>query len=100
MPAPTGNTNAKDGKRWAGALRRALHEYSDETVSQGDALLAIAQGVVKDALAGDAFARKEIGDRLDGKAAQSVTISGDEDAPLQHTHTVEFIGASAAPSET
>lgn len=97
--APEGNTNVKDGKRWAGAIRRALHEYSDEKVKPGEALAEIAKGVVKAALEGDPTARKEIGERLDGKAAQSVTVSGDEDNPLKHQLRVEYVNGSDSAAE-
>lgn len=93
--APLGNQNEAKGKRWAGALRRALHEYADDTVKQGEALLELAKRVVKDALEGDAAARKEIGERLDGKAAQSLTVSGDEDNPIQTRQVVEFVHSEA-----
>ena len=99
MPAPAGNQNEANGKRWAGAIRRALHEYSDERIKQGEALLEIAKGVVKDALGGDALARKEIGDRLDGRPPQGVTLSGDPDNPIQTRRVVELInGAAAKPN--
>jgi hypothetical protein len=94
VPAPLGNQNEAKGKRWAGAIRRALHEYEDETIKQGEALLAIARKVVKAALDGDPYARKEIGERLDGKPAQAVTVSGDEDNPLRTSQTVTFVHAS------
>jgi hypothetical protein len=38
--------------------------------------------VVEKAIAGDKDATKEIGDRLDGKPAQSVDIAGDPERPL------------------
>lgn len=92
MGAPLGNTNKADGRRWAGAIRRALHEYEDDRVKQGEALHEIAKGVVKDALDGDRYARAEIGDRLDGKPAQSVTHQGDEEGgPIRHSLTVGYV---------
>lgn len=39
-------------------------------------------------------------DRAYGKPGQALTLLGDEDNPLQHQHTVEFIGTPAAPRET
>lgn len=99
--APVGNDNAAKGKKWAGAIRRALHEYQSDSVKQGEALLEIAKGVVRDALAGDASARREIGDRLDGKPAQAIIAQGDDEGgPIQHHHTVEFVnGANTASDE-
>lgn len=91
--APVGNDNATKGKKWSGAIRRALNEYESETVKQGEALLEIAKGVVRDALAGDKDARAEIGNRLDGKPAQVVVGDKDED-PIQHSHTVEWVNGA------
>ena len=47
-----------------------------------NALNLIADQTVKLAVSGEQWAIKEIGDRTDGKAAQSVTVSGDEERPL------------------
>lgn len=89
--APVGNDNAVKGKKWAGAIRRALNDYQSDTIKQGEALLAIAKGVVEDALKGDAAARREIGDRLDGKPAQAI-IGGDEDDPsISVVHKIERV---------
>lgn len=71
MAAPRGNRNAAKGKDWESALRRALAQHETR-----NALTAIAKQVVNKALDGDMSAIKEIGDRLDGKPAQSVDLSG------------------------
>ena len=80
MPGTQGNKNAAKGKTWADALRKALLQYSDDDVPRKEALFRIATVVVQKALAGDSTAVREIGDRLDGKPAQ--TIMGDSDKPL------------------
>jgi hypothetical protein len=99
MGAPLGNTNKADGRRWAGAIRRALHEYTDDRVKQGEALHVIACDLVRDALHGDATARREIGDRMDGKPAQAVTVAGDDEGgPIRHSLTVGY--ADPPPTET
>ena len=63
---------------WGETIRRA--------VAQNDAvkLRGIADKLVELALAGDVAAMREMGDRLDGKPAQQVQLSGDPDAPLRH----------------
>ena len=70
----SGNPNgrAKD-KIWGDAIRIAVNE----AVEGGDRkkLRALADKLVEKALSGDITAMKEIGDRLDGKAAQSVDMS-------------------------
>lgn len=90
--APVGNANAERGKRWSGAIRRALNEYTDDNVKQGEALIKIAQVIVREAIAGDKDAIREIGNRLDGKPAQALTLSGDSDNPLDVNHKIEFVG--------
>lgn len=58
-------------KVWADAIRIAVNE------SAGDRrrLRALADKLVEEALSGNMQAMKEIGDRLDGKAAQSVDVN-------------------------
>lgn len=100
MGAPLGNTNKANGRRWAGAIRRALHEYSDDRVQQGEALHVIATDLVKDALKGDQAARREIGDRLDGKPAQAITHQGDDEGgPVRVGMTVELVESSRTDTE-
>lgn len=75
--APLGNQNAKKGKLWADALRRAIRESIDG--EDFDAKLAVlAKSLVTTAKNGDLQALKEIGDRLDGKPSQTLeaNVSG------------------------
>lgn len=81
-----GNQNAYKNKPWADALRRALIRYEG---GKENALNLIADQTVKLAVSGEQWAIKEIGDRQDGKAAQSLTVSGDEDNPLQVINRIE-----------
>jgi ribosomal protein L17 len=77
MAAPEGNTNSsKDNRLWANTIRRA--------VVQGDAqkLRAIAEKLIELAAEGDMSAIKELGDRLDGKASQSIDLGSDPDRPV------------------
>lgn len=74
-----GNTNRANGKRFQNAIKWALEEYADDEVQKGEALQVIAMGMVRDAVKGDAIARREIADRLDGKPAQMTILQGDED---------------------
>ena len=83
MGRPKGSPN-KDGKEWRAAIRKAVHELR---VAEGDdkkikALGLLADRLVSKGLDGDVTAIKEIGDRLDGKAAQSVALTGDPDSPV------------------
>lgn len=82
MGAPKGNKNAAKERRWAGAIRRALAEYESPTVAKGEALLAIARNVVKDAIEKtDWEAINEIACREDGKPAQTVDMNITDDRP-------------------
>ena len=78
--APPGNTNATKSKPWSEAIRKACLQYEDDTVKRKEALYRIALRLVEDALGGNAAAMREIGDRLDGKPAQSIV--GESDSPL------------------
>jgi len=73
-----GNDNAAKGKRWANAIDAAL---KNRCKSDGQkALVDLAEKMLVAAEAGEAWALKELGDRLDGKAHQS--ISGPDGADL------------------
>lgn len=78
--APEGNQNAKKGRDWTQAIRKALAHYSGEGATAG--MEKLARKIIEAAENGDAWALKEIGDRIEGKPAQSMTVLGDEDAPL------------------
>lgn len=78
--APEGNDNSYRGSIIRGAIRRELNERS----KQGRDSLRITVGkMIDDAEEGDKEARREFFDRLDGKAAQSLTVAGDAENPLQ-----------------
>jgi hypothetical protein len=68
---------------WSGAIRRALAqlELKDKdgnvVVKKGNALRAIADTVVSQAVYGNKDAWKEVGDRLEGKAVQPVAAEVD-----------------------
>lgn len=88
-----GNDNAKKSNRvWQEAIKRV--------VAQGDSqkLRDLAEKLVSLAEAGDVAALKELGDRLDGKPAQQVQVSGDSDSPLV-VSVVKFLDAADKPTE-
>lgn len=87
--APPGNQNASKRsktKHWRMALELALQEaYPTATptpAQEGEALLAIARRTVLDAINGDAKAREEIANRLDGRVPQPVG-GDDESEPIR-----------------
>lgn len=96
--APVGNQNAAKAKVWAAAINRALdrRKPADERIKAIDEL---ADKLIDNCFTGDLASLKELGDRLDGKPAQ--TIAGDPDAPLviqQVERTIVRPKASATDS--
>lgn len=69
----------KSEKEWRHAIQIAVSEKDGKGASK---LRRIAEKVVDLALAGEAWAAKEIGDRLDGKATERVELTGKDGAPL------------------
>lgn len=85
-----GNQNAAKAKVWEQAIKRALARHSNKNVDSG--LDDVADKLIAAAINGDQWAIKEIGDRLEGKPAQSVSVGGDEDNPLKLVTTIEVVG--------
>jgi hypothetical protein len=79
--AQPGNQNAAKGRMWRDAIQRALRKRSKS--DQVEALDELAEQFLDAVSKGDIQAFKELGDRLDGKPAQQVTLSGDADNPLR-----------------
>jgi hypothetical protein len=76
MGAPAGNINALKDKRWYEALDRAIKQ------DEGKRLRAAAEKLLDLAADGEAWAVKELGDRLDGKPKQQTEISGPDGGPV------------------
>jgi hypothetical protein len=88
MPgAPKGNSNAAKAKIWSDALRKEI--------VQGDNLPKLARALIMKAIDGDVSAIKEIGDRLEGKAAQAIT--GADGAPLMPP-VIQFVTDEDSPN--
>ena len=83
--APKGNKNSSKANRlWRNTIERAIAQSADP-----DVLRNIANQLLAKALEGDLGAIKELGDRLDGKAAQQVIVNGDEEGgPVQVGYVV------------
>lgn len=84
MAAPEGNQNAAKGKIWNDALRKAIVQDNHLRVKQA------IEALLDKAAEGEQWAIKELADRLDGKAAQSVELKGDAENPLTIT-TIERV---------
>lgn len=82
--APVGNQNGKKGKLFYDALRIALLQEDRKRLRN------ITDKLVKAAENGDAWAVKEIMDRMDGKPVQATEISGTDGAPMD-LRLIEFV---------
>ena len=91
-----GNTNAAKPFLFRDALHKALKRYENQDVKRGHALLHVCLKLVDKAVAGDNYAIKEIGDRLDGKPAQAIT--GPSGEPITLVERVIVMQAIEQPS--
>jgi len=81
--AQIGNDNAHKGRPWKAAIDRALALRDKRgVVDQAQALDVLAEKLLLAAEEGESWAIKELGDRFDGRSAQSVTLKGDENEPV------------------
>jgi len=78
MPGTIGNQNARRAKELRDALNYALNNFENSAVKKGQALRAIGNKLVEMGLDGNLAAIKEIGDRIDGKPAQTTIIEDDK----------------------
>ena len=72
MGAAIGNQYAAKERRWAKAIDKALEKRCKSDGQK--ALIELAEVMLKSAENGESWALKELGDRLDGKAAQSLAL--------------------------
>ncbi len=81
MAAPNNPKGAKSDKLWRDAIQRAVKR---RLAGDGDpqALDRLADKLVEKGLEGDIPAIREIGDRLDGKPAQSI-MTDDDTGPIK-----------------
>jgi hypothetical protein len=88
MGAPVGNQNAARAKVWQAAILRALDKRG-----AGDrvkALDELAEFLLAACSTGELAALKELGDRLDGKPAQTLVGDANSD-PIQVTQIQRVI---------
>lgn len=90
--APIGNQNATRAKLARAALDKALEKRSP--TDRYFSLIQIWEKLIEDAIDGDKQAAAMIIDRLDGKPAQSVEVSGDTDNPIVSEIQVKLIKAN------
>ncbi len=85
--APKGNQNSAKGRLWRDAVNRALAKKGREIGGDGSAidrgLNVVAEKFIEACANGEAWALKDLGDRLDGKPAQAVEVSGRDGGPIE-----------------
>jgi hypothetical protein len=84
MAAPIGNNNAVKGKMFYDRLRKALTQEPHR-------LEKIVGQLITQAEMGEAWAVKEIIDRLDGKAVQTNQVENADGTPLLSGIQVMFV---------
>jgi hypothetical protein len=84
MAAPIGNSNAVKGKMFYDRLRKALTQEPHR-------LEKIVGQLITQAEMGEAWAVKEIIDRLDGKAVQTNQVENTDGTPLLSGIQVMFV---------
>lgn len=99
MAAPAGNQNAAKAKQWSAAIERALERLGDPTIdpdkpipraSKAKAMDMLADIFVANVKAGELPFFREFGDRMEGKPAQGLELSGPDGGPQEHSITVKF----------
>lgn len=83
MSAPPGNRNAAKAKLWSEAIKRALTRRAQQSQREFiQELDDLAEKFLQAVESGDISAWKELGDRLEGKPAQQVQLTGADDGPV------------------
>lgn len=73
-----------------------LIEAAEEAGKTGEPVKKLlARALVKKGLMKDVSALKEFGDRIDGKASQSVELTGKDGGPIDASLTVSFVKPDA-----
>ena len=88
--APIGNKNATKNKPFLDAMRRALAQNPQK-------IGRIVDKVLDQAEAGEAWAVKEVADRLDGKAVQANTLEDAEGNNVTTSLEVRFHASPVIP---
>lgn len=87
MAAAPGNQYASKARKWTQAIERALAKRS--LAEQRETLDDLADVLIMEAMKGEQWAVKELGDRLEGKPAQGLIVGGDPENPLQVIGRIE-----------
>lgn len=96
--APKGNQNAKRGALWREAIR-AMSARLEHDLKPRTNLERAAAALWGKAMDGDVSALKELGDRVDGKAVQSIELVAEVDVKTENISAVtkleEFLASKS-----
>lgn len=100
MAAPIGNQNAFRGLRWRTAIENAIDAWPDAYEGGRNELMkglnAAAHAFVRKMMEdGDIAFFREFGDRIDGKAKQSMEVSGADGEPLMKAVEIRLVRPDA-----
>lgn len=84
--APLGNKNGTKNRVWSLAIEKAVQKKYGKKKTL-DALMELAEVLLEKCEDKDIVALKELGDRLEGKPAQSMEVSGPEGEPFKLVFT-------------
>ena len=83
MGAPIGNNNAAKAKKWTAAIERALERRAKVSLrTMQEELDDLAEKFLQAVEQGDIAAWKELGDRMEGKPAQALAVTGEDGGPV------------------
>lgn len=87
----SGNPKGAPPKEWTWRqlIREALEEVDPDTGMEWRHV--VINALRQKAKRQDVPAAKELGDRVDGKPAQAVEVSGPDGGPVQTNHTIAFV---------
>lgn len=95
--APKGNQNARKGHMWREAVRYALAQQGRDVEPEYDGepadmrgLRTVACKFMDACVEGEPWAMKDLADRIDGKAAQALQLSGPDGGDIPLSGTVVF----------
>jgi hypothetical protein len=89
-----GKEGQEHGRMWTRAIKAALMDYrsTKDNIKRGQALYKIAMKVVESATKGAWPAIDEIGNRLEGRAAQSIKVEDNRERLPEEMTDAELLG--------
>ena len=86
-----GNQKAVKAKRWRTSIAKRIDALQ--------AMDALADALITEALTGNITALKEIGDRLDGKSVQGIELGGIDGEPMESVSVIRIVAGDGSGSK-